>query len=210
MAFQLPFRRSRRDSARSGSRWPHSGAAALAEAEDDSAPVPAPVDHTDWHQDIQGLEVVHAEFVAVTADDAEHAAHEAVLPILRRVRHALGLDIVFVAELLHQVPVVRQVAKGAAPARAAPGEVEHGALVLALRGDGDLSRQDYLACPVVAASGRSFGSVCCRPLPGGSGGDAREALHSVARMIALVLDRAPASPLPEVWDSSAATPLGLG
>ena len=29
-------------------------------------------------------------------------------------------------------------------------------------------------------------------------------------MIALVLDRAPASPLPEVWDSSAATPLGLG
>lgn len=199
-SFQLPFRLNRNSRRRSSSE--------VQEESGQLDPVAVEPDHSDWQNDIHGVEVVHAEFTTTTADGAEHAAHEALAPLLARVREAYGLDVVFVAELLNQVPVVRQRKPGGAPPQAEPGEVEHGALMLALRGDGDLSRRDYLTCPVVAPSGRTFGSVCCRAQTTSQGTDAAETLQAVARMLAEVLDRSPASPLPEVWDSRASMVLG--
>ena len=164
-----------------------------------------------WEDDIAGVDVLHAQLALATADGAEHPMHEPVVPVLRRIADAIPLEIVFVAQLLQGEPVARQ-RRGpiAAGARLAPdsAEAEAGAMVLGLM-PAALASGECLALPVISKSGREFGTVCCNGRTKTRGVACADALHSVARMLGLVLDQASAATSLAVWDSSAAAPLGL-
>jgi hypothetical protein len=164
-----------------------------------------------WEDDIAGLDVLHAQLALATADGAEHPLHAPVVPVLRRVADAIPLEIVFVAQLLQGAPVARQ-RRGpiAAGARLVPdsAEAEAGAMVLGFTPDA-LASGECLALAVVSRSGREFGTVCCKARARTRGVACIDALHSVARMLGMLLEQASTTASVAVWDSSAAAPLGL-
>jgi hypothetical protein len=166
-----------------------------------------------WTYDVEGLVVEDGEFVTVTADGAEHDLFSPVVPLLQRIRKALSIDIVFVAHMIGGVPYVRRAhggnqRKAIVAERADVMESEVGKGTLGGRG----GRPPYLCLPVVSKDGHEFGTVCCRLQPQRSdlgAGSEEEALYSVARLVAMALAvRDPSLPV-NVWESSAAAPLGL-
>jgi hypothetical protein len=166
----------------------------------------------DSRRDLAGMEVLHADFALASTAGAEHPAHDALVPVLRRVREAMGLEIVFVCQLLGRETVVRELPRlrpaDTAVAVADPQEAGYGACALqAMRAAS--AAQACLALPVVSKSGRLFGTVCCPPVSRKGRVESREALRAVARMVALLLDRPAAADSADVWQSSAAAPLGL-
>jgi hypothetical protein len=161
-------------------------------------------------EDLNGLAVEDCQLVAVTADGAEDALCAPIAPLLQRIRRALALDVVFVTLFVGGRPALRQwrtlgdhpldgsncdpleldVAKQLVAARAAP------------------NTRGFLAQPVVAKDGREFGTVCCRRPASESAVDG-SALQSVAKLIALAMGQPQPEVAHNVWESSAAAPLGL-
>lgn len=169
----------------------------------------------DWQRDIEGVHVLHAEFAAATADSADHPLHEALVPLLARVRGGVGVEIVFVCAVLDGTPAVRQLplskqGKPLAEARVDPDEAAYGALVLHASQGAAHPRQQTLSLPVVSKAGRVFGAACLRTRLKPRSVACADALQSVARMLALVLDRSTDDAAATVWESSAAAPLELG
>jgi hypothetical protein len=158
----------------------------------------------DWVHDIEGLSVLHTEFVVVTADGADHPLYERVAPLLQRIGRALDLDVVFVSQLASGRPCIRRAAshdqrEAIAVEHADPLEAGFAHSVLASR-DG---RGPFIALPVVGKDAFDYGTVGCR-----SGDESTaEALFSVARLVALALS-AWSQPRPiDLWASTAAAPL---
>lgn len=160
----------------------------------------------DWVHDIEGLSVLHTEFVVVTADEADHPLYERVAPLLHRIRGALDLDVVFVAQLASGRPCIRRAAsadqrEAIVAEHADPLEAGFANSVLAA-----MNRAGrFIALPVAGKDGFDYGTVCCMARDD----TAAEALFSVARLVALSLS-AWSEPKPvNVWASSAAAPLSL-
>jgi len=147
--------------------------------------------HQDWEQDVQGLAVMDGEFVTVTADAAEHSLYQPVVPLLLRLRKALELDVVFVAQMVGGVGCVRRACSGDAYEAIVAGNADQ---MESLVGQGVLLQRgapgEAFSLPVVAKDSREFGTVCCGVQPGrtdlGEGAEA-EALFSVARLLAQAL-----------------------
>lgn len=167
----------------------------------------------DSQRDLAGMVVLHADFALASTAGAEHPVHEALVPVLRRVQGAMGLEIVFVCQLLGQEPVVRELPRlrpaGFAVPAADQGEADYGACALQAMRVAAAGEGACLALPVVSKSGKLFGTVCCAPGARKGRVESKDALHAVARMVALLLDRAGTADAAGVWQSSAAAPLGL-
>jgi hypothetical protein len=144
-----------------------------------------------WQQDVHGLAVQVGQFVAVTADGAEHALYQSVVPLLQRLRKALNLDLIFVAQMVDGLGCVRRAASGDPYEAIVAGNAD---AMEAMVGQGVLldrgARGEPLSLPVVAKDAREFGTVCCEVQPGrtdlGEGAEP-EALFSVARLLAQAL-----------------------
>jgi len=167
----------------------------------------------DWVHDIEGLSVLHAEFVSVTADGADHPLYERVAPLLQRIHRVLSIDVVFVSQLVAGRPAMRDAVSreqkvAIAAAHTDPLEAEYGRRVLESRpGHGE-----FLALPVAGKDGFEYGTVCCRtaPEPSDAGDNPeRGALFSVARLVALALSVWDKAKPVDVWASTAAAPLEL-
>ena len=158
--------------------------------------------------DLAGLSVEQGEFAAVGASLSERSLFEPLVALLHRVRHGVGLDVLFVAPVFGEAPFVR-------PAAEFPGvdpdEMLYATAFWHSRPGRTAQRVDMdpLGAPVVSKDGRRFGAVFCRTRVTRTGADAAPVLRSVARVVALALSRGDLPDPRGVWDSSAAAPLGL-
>jgi hypothetical protein len=150
--------------------------------------------------------VLHTDFVVVSADGADHPLYERVAPLLQRIRGALDLDVVFVAQLASGRPCIRRAAsddqrEAILAEHTDPLEAGFAQSVLtAMNRPGR-----FVALPVVSKDAFDYGTVCCMARDDTSA----DALFSVARLVALSLS-AWSQPKPiDVWASTAAAPLSL-
>lgn len=167
--------------------------------------------------DLEGLATVEKEFVVATADGSDEQRLAALTRLLRKVREALHMDVVFVSEFVHGRRVFRHVdARAGEPDVVAVGgsdpleesfclRVVDGRLPRAIgnaRSHPQASRMPathkvgigaHLSVPVVLSDGRVFGTLCCfshRAQPG-LGDREASALQSVARLVASTIERQP-------------------
>lgn len=189
----------------------------------------------DWIRDIDGLDVMDGELVCVTADSADHAFFQALSPLLQRVNTALAMDVVFVAQTAEGRPLMRHAGLGTQAEaitadRSHPLEAAYGHKLLESRPvpapphvltrgsaakpawTAQVKTVGFLSLPVVGKNGTEYGTVSCRLQPGrddrGKCPEA-QALYSVARLVALALAQREPHPAENLWNSTAAAPLGL-
>jgi GAF domain-containing protein len=166
--------------------------------------------------DLEGLVTIERDFAIATADGTEEDRLEALSKLLRRVREAFHMDVVFVSEFVGGRRVFRHV-------DAQPGSdlVKAGAsdpleesfckqvvdgrlpqVIADVRTHPLTARQKparegaigaHLSVPVLLASGQVFGTLCCfsrAPRPELAARDA-EALQSIAKLVAASLGKQP-------------------
>jgi GAF domain-containing protein len=165
--------------------------------------------------DLEGLTSIEKEFVVVTADGSEEERLEALTRLLHKVREALHMDVVFVSEFTHGRRVFRHVdAAPGEPDHVTVGgsdpleesfclRVVDGRLPRAIRNaranpkaahlpaTQQIGIGAHLSVPVVLRDGRVYGTLCCfshRSQPG-LGDREVEALQSVARLVAVTIER---------------------
>ena len=141
-------------------------------------------------RDLDGLSVLHGDFVAATPDECGRRIYEPIVHLLARVRAATSLRIVFVAQFLGDLPVVRERAAGPRERSVDAGEAQFGECVLAETAGRRGVR--CLSLPVICEDGRVFGTVCCDAHRAPVRPDVQHAavLESTARILALALARA--------------------
>jgi hypothetical protein len=128
------------------------------------------------------FDIVAGEFVVATADTADLQAYAPLTALLRRMRKVFGIDAVFISEWAQGEPVVHRGIAG----------VDEGDLLHATYGQRLLEADAVHAVPVITPDGFEHGTLCC----GAAGADRegegsqREALRSVARLIAAWFDDA--------------------
>lgn len=165
--------------------------------------------------DLEGLTAVEREFAVATADGTDEEALEALSQLLRRVREAFQMDVVFVSEFVGDRRVFRHVDAGRADAdlvkvgASEPLEetycqaVVEGRLPRAIRNaravpaarrlkaTEKLAVGAHLAAPVVLRNGRVYGTICCfsHGMREELGEKDAEALQSIARLVAAMVER---------------------
>lgn len=157
-------------------------------------------EHDDWsHSASCAFDIVAGEFVVATADTADLQAYAPLSALLRRVRRAFGIDAAFISEWAQGEPVVHRSVAGFHDADAAEGDMLHATYgrqlldAAAIRQAGKGERVRFDAVPVVTHDGFEHGTLCCRRVVAADGHDEhseREALRSVARLIAAWFDEA--------------------
>lgn len=143
-------------------------------------------------RDLDGLTVLHGDFVAATPDGCDRPVFEPIVGLLARVRAATSLRVVFVAQFLGDLPVVRERVPGAPERSGDEGETLFGESVLAQAAGRRTPRCRSL--PVICDAGRVYGTVCIdldRP-PLRQGVDHVPVLESAARILALAMSRSAA------------------
>ena len=126
---------------------------------------------TDW-DDLSGLQVLDGELIETTADDAQAP----VGALLARVRDALGLDAVFVSQMVGGRRLIRN---AACEGESDPLEEAYCLQLVSTRATGAA----VVAVPVAGADGRIYGTL------GAAVGDAAEPLRRVARLVASTLEQ---------------------
>lgn len=127
------------------------------------------------------FDVVAREFVVVTADSADLKAFSPLCALLRRVHRAIGLEVAFISEGSNGETVVRCHEEGE-DGECDPLQSLFGYRLLAA---GGASIDDFDAVPVVTVDGVEHGTLCCCIAGSGNeNGPDRDALRSVARLIA--------------------------
>ena len=165
--------------------------------------------------DLEGLASVEREFAVATADGTEEERLEALSRLLRRVREAFRMDVVFVSEFSHGRRVFRHVDSqwgdldDVRPGASDPLEetfcqaVVEGRLPAAVRNARALAPErrppamqrlavgSYLTAPIVLSDGSVFGTICCfsHGVREDLGDRQEEALKSVARLVATAVER---------------------
>lgn len=165
--------------------------------------------------DLEGLASIEREFVLATADGTDDSALRAISRLLQRVRESWRMDVAFVSEFTGGRRVFRhvdsawddldlvrvgasdpleetlcqQVVEGRLPpairnARALPADRRTPAMR-------KLAIGAHLSVPIVLGDGRVYGTICCfsHEVRERLGHRDAEALQSVARMVATVLER---------------------
>jgi hypothetical protein len=121
-----------------------------------------------WDDAAYAMEVAACEFVVATAAAADIEAYAPLSALLRRVQGAFGIEAAFVSD--HHA------------ARETDALQRH--YGMQLLGAGQVGgRYRYEAVPVVCGEGNWRGTLCCR-IPAAAGSDDRQALQSVAQLIA--------------------------
>lgn len=143
-------------------------------------------------RDLEGLTVLHGDFVAVTPDGCERSIFEPIVHLLARVRAASSLRVVFVAQFLGDLPVVRERVPGVPERSVDDGEALFGEAVLAETAG--RRPPQCLSLPVICEDGRVFGTVCidANRAPARPGVLPAAVLESTARIVALALSRSAA------------------
>jgi hypothetical protein len=121
-----------------------------------------------WDDITHALEVAAGEFVVATATAADIEAYEPLSALLRRVQGAFGIEAAFVSD--HHA------------ARETDALQRHYGMQL-LGASGGPGRFRFEALPVISGEGAWRGTLCCR-VPVKAGIDDRQALESVAQLIA--------------------------
>lgn len=143
-------------------------------------------------RDLEGLTVLHGDFVAATPDGCERRILQPIVDLLARVRAATSLRVVFVAQFLGDLPAVRERVPGVPECSGDEGEALFGEAVLAETAGRRTPR--CLSLPVICDGGRVFGTVCVdanRP-PIKAGVQHAAVLESTARILALAMSRSAA------------------
>lgn len=139
----------------------------------------------DLYEDLLGLESTYREFCVTTAEGTTESAFGSIGTLLRRVRHAFGMDVVFVSEFVAGRRVFRHVdaaegdrgllVAGASDPleesfcqRVVDGrlpEVIHDAqthpVASALSATKEVQLGAHLSVPVVLSNGQVYGTLCC-------------------------------------------------
>ncbi|MDO9090511.1 MAG: GAF domain-containing protein [Burkholderiaceae bacterium] len=165
--------------------------------------------------DMEGLTSITKEYVVATAEGSDHASHEALSRLLRRVRQAFQMDCVFVSEFLEGRRIFRHVdsADEENPIVSAGGSdpleesfcqrVVDGRLPMAMpdaaanavAGGLPVTQKiglgAHLSVPIYLPDGSVFGTLCCfsKKVQPGLGGSEVNALAAVANLIASSLCR---------------------
>ena len=175
-------------------------------------------DMYDWQDDVEGLVVLDGEFVTVTREGADHPVFQHVAALLGRLYKALSLDVVFACQIAGESLLLREAkaetqAESIAAEHADALEAAYCRRVLEDRlwasdARHPAARRVFLALPVVGKDGFDYGTVSCRVggAPGGAA-DQAQALHAIARLVALALSAREARKPVDVWQSSAAAAL---
>lgn len=167
--------------------------------------------------DLEGLTAVEREFAVATADGTDEDRLEALSRLLRRVREAFHMDVVFVSEFVGGRRVFRhvdaawpgtevvqagasdpleqsfckQVVDGRLPRVIANARADPRTAHLEATRRADIGA--HLSVPIVLRSGQVFGTLCCfshSGQPALSEKDA-DALQSIARLVAASIDSNP-------------------
>lgn len=142
-----------------------------------------------------GVDIVAGEFIVVSCEGADQARYQPVAALLERIRNALLLDVLFLAQWANGRPVTRYAdEEGLAEGESDPLEATYGGMLLETRPTVSSTvpgALGSLALPVVGRTGCYHGTLCCRVDvdPARFGGRTQhEALQSVARLVASALD----------------------
>lgn len=171
--------------------------------------------HETWWDDIKGLSVVDGEFVVTTADASQHPRLEPVTTVLRRIRDALGMDVVYVSQFANDQQIIRyadaepgddavqvgatedletsycyQVVEGRLPATIP--DVQDLPAARALEITQRCRIGAYVSAPIRTENGDVFGTLCCfsHSAKQDLGGKEQRALESVAKLLGSALSRA--------------------
>jgi hypothetical protein len=128
-----------------------------------------------WDDGVHALEVSAGEFVVATAAAADIEAYAPLSALLRRVEGAFGIEAAFVSD--HHA------------ARETDALQRHYGMQL-LGASEVAGRYRFEALPVISGEGGWRGTLCCR-IPATAGAEERQALQSVARLIAKSFADAP-------------------
>ena len=131
-----------------------------------------------WDDFAQALEVATAEFVVATPAQADIEAYVPLSALLRRVQGAFGIEAAFVSD--HHA------------ARETDALQKHYGMQLLGVGV-SASKHRFEALPVITGDGDWRGTLCCR-IPAGTSAADRQALESVAQLIAKCFADAQAAP----------------
>lgn len=165
--------------------------------------------------DLDGLLSLARDYAIATPDGYSHTKHAAISKLLRRVREAFRMDVVFVSEFTGGMRVFKHVESSAQAAGIVtegasdpleqsycqrvvdgrlPRAIPDAAKVpeaAALPATHQLSIGAYLSAPIRLHGGAVFGTLCCfsrTPVPSLSDSDAR-ALEAIADLIAAGVDK---------------------
>lgn len=180
--------------------------------------------------DSRDISVIISELLVASADGSDPLVDHAVGEVLRALRQRLKLDVVFVSEFVDGQRVFRFVDRDAQAPRIEVGDsdsleatfchrIVEGRLpgfiadAGALGPDADVPRTPvrigaHLSTPVVLASGRVYGTLCCfstQPTVAEREQD-MVLLHQCARLVASRLDRAQAARDHDAANTSAPLP----
>jgi GAF domain-containing protein len=177
--------------------------------------VPVPPPRSLSADELHALMSMARDYAVATSDGASHSQYQAISLLLRRVREAFRMDVVFVSEFVGGLRVFRhvdaqpeaqgivregdsdplelsycqRVVSGRLP-RAMPDaqQVEEAREIPATQA---IPVGAHLSVPIVLAGGRVFGTLCCfsrQSQPGLGEADA-QALEAVANLIAAGFDK---------------------
>jgi GAF domain-containing protein len=165
--------------------------------------------------DLEGLATVEREFAVATADGSDEDALEAVSKLLRRVRQAFQMDVVFVSEFVGDRRVFRHVDSawgdldlvqvgGSDPLEETycqavvegrlPAVIRNARAIPAarrLKATQRLAIGSHLSAPIRLRDGQVYGTICCfsHGLREQLGDKDAQALQSIARLVAQALER---------------------
>jgi hypothetical protein len=131
-----------------------------------------------WDDFAHSLEVATGEFVVATPAEADIEAYAPLSALLRRVQGAFGIEAAFVSD--HHA------------ARETDALQKHYGMQL-LGINGSVSKCRFEALPVISGDGDWRGTLCCR-IPAAASSADRQALESVAQLIAKCFADAQTSP----------------
>lgn len=131
-----------------------------------------------WDDFVQALEVATGEFVVATPAQADIEAYAPLSALLRRVQGAFGIEAAIVSD--HHA------------ARETDALQKHYGMQLLGTGV-SASKYRFEALPVITGEGDWRGTLCCR-IPAGASAADRQALESVAQLIAKCFADAQAEP----------------
>jgi hypothetical protein len=144
----------------------------------------AVAEEVQWvESDLPGMFVLEGELAAVTGDASESPQLNALMPVLNRLRHAFGMEMVFIGQLKNG----KLAARDAAPDEACnPFEEAYGRGLL----EGRCGPSLCDAVSVCSDEGVEAGTLVCGVIADGGFQPPPESLKSVSRLLATSMRRA--------------------
>lgn len=127
---------------------------------------------------IQGLSVIEAELVAVSAESSDCAQLAPLVPVLKQLRNILGVELIFVGEL--RGGVLTGPHRAAGEASACFAETAYGRSLLQMRCGSDR----YASMSVTADNGMEAGTLLCSIPIGQQHSNPPSSMKTASRLLA--------------------------